>query len=978
MAHTIGESVPVSTPYPAGTHHFSSARADAARWVVLHFRNVTLPVGRRLEVELGYDTDTFDGVSGTDIWTRPYDPRNGPVTFRIPAGGSAVLHEYIVGEAHVGLDPDRPNTSNSDPFLHTAIDNGVFQEPDYETTFICPPGTPFSWQNLRCADSNPVVRAAANAVCHILVAAHRHGSVQVASSCTGTLIGPDRILTAHHCFTEPDGIDWRSASACFNYETNCDGSRPTGYAPHFYKVTGVVARSRSQQGVGEWIILQIDVPPGGIAILPRELRTTPVMAGEPVFAIHHPHGSPKKYEAGAPSSPLRPGFDFAGGSSGSSIFDQNGRIIGGPLSNGGGCSAQYTAATTVLGDIAQPPVPAQPLDVVLVLDRSGSMSQTDAVMGESRLNAAKSAAALFVDLVRAEAGDRVGLVSYSNTARIDTPLQSVTAAHKNTLAGPANPTTGVRNAGAIGALAAGGSTSIGDGLQKAISALGGSPDNQSTILLMTDGLHNTPPAIESASLSAARLCAVGFGQDHEIDGSVLRRLSGRHRGSYIRAGEGVALHKFFALCFGDIFEAGTLADPDRTLKAKQEEGAWQSFNVCGETHITLVIGWDEAVERLEADIQDPLGRVIAPTNTQTDRRNGRWWWFVRVQTAASEQPFGVWRYRVRRRPAGDVEFPPPRHEVRYFTLLLARGGPRLTPRRDAQAIATGDPLRLAVGLFNPDETAPHAQVTATITAPDGALGAVALKAGPVAPQVDGDPLDGFRAAVASVIGNGAPPVPTRSFTVPLLDDGNQLDGSFERDGVYTARLDDATRFEGTYMIHARATYPCGSGIGTREAIWSVHVEPGIDPDRSEATILETNSENDGASYGVLRFVPRDRYGNPLGPNRPEYVNLTPVGATPVGPMRSEPDGSYEQGIRYPAGKPPTAAHLPAPNGKLVLIPIAPHYESQQPCRPTRPRDCGPAADQLLGCLGIQGPRAKNVRIKSVCLEVRLRDDECCD
>jgi hypothetical protein len=62
--------------------------------------------------------------------------------------------------------------------------------------------------------------------------------------------------------------------------------------------------------------------------------------------------------------------------------------------------------------------PQQPVDVMLVLDRSGSMD------GEA-IGAAKDAAKLFIDFMAV--GDRVGVASYSGTARVDYPLTTIVA-----------------------------------------------------------------------------------------------------------------------------------------------------------------------------------------------------------------------------------------------------------------------------------------------------------------------------------------------------------------------------------------------------------------------------------------------------------------------------------------------------------------------------------------------------------------------
>ena len=62
-----------------------------------------------------------------------------------------------------------------------------------------------------------------------------------ASSCSGTLIGPDLFLTARHCLTDPNGEDLRSSSVTFDYATACDGTRPAGHVTRFFKVLEEVA-----------------------------------------------------------------------------------------------------------------------------------------------------------------------------------------------------------------------------------------------------------------------------------------------------------------------------------------------------------------------------------------------------------------------------------------------------------------------------------------------------------------------------------------------------------------------------------------------------------------------------------------------------------------------------------------------------------------------------------------------------------------
>ena len=103
---------------------------------------------------------------------------------------------------------------------------------------------------------------------------------------------------------------------------------------------------------------------------------------------------------------------------------------------------------------------------MIVFDRSGSMGSSAPPIGRSKLQEAQDAASLFVQLVREGAGDRLGMVTFSSLASLPTSL-GLAAAKKNELVGPAPFTTGD-----IGAIAAGGSTSIGAGLGIALLAFG--------------------------------------------------------------------------------------------------------------------------------------------------------------------------------------------------------------------------------------------------------------------------------------------------------------------------------------------------------------------------------------------------------------------------------------------------------------------------------------------------------------------------
>ncbi len=151
-------------------------------------------------------------------------------------------------------------------------------------------------------------------------------------------------------------------------------------------------------------------------------------------------------------------------------------------------------------------------DVMLVIDRSGSMNQLDS-SGDPKLQVALEAADLFADLLEgaAPAGqtNHVGIVSYaSNAGNAALNLVPPVAAGPNLRgAGQPFPNTLTAIAGAGGS----GCTGIGAGVEAALAAIcpggdcGSIPDpppagtnRRKGLLLLTDGVENIPPCLQPA------------------------------------------------------------------------------------------------------------------------------------------------------------------------------------------------------------------------------------------------------------------------------------------------------------------------------------------------------------------------------------------------------------------------------------------------------------------------------------------------
>lgn len=146
------------------------------------------------------------------------------------------------------------------------------------------------------------------------------------------------------------------------------------------------------------------------------------------------------------------------------------------------------ALRVTLALTAAPDIVSNPTDIVLILDRSGSM--TGAPLADLKLGT-KS----FIDLMdeatdnikdgQIGSGSRIGIVSFSNTATADTQLITSVDVLKT----------------AVDNLIATGSTNHGDAFTKAIQLFDPASPNAKVIIMFTDG--NTTAGIPPAPVAAA-------------------------------------------------------------------------------------------------------------------------------------------------------------------------------------------------------------------------------------------------------------------------------------------------------------------------------------------------------------------------------------------------------------------------------------------------------------------------------------------
>lgn len=288
----------------------------------------------------------------------------------------------------------------------------------------------------------------------------------------------------------------------------------------------------------------------------------------------------------------------------------------------------------------------QPTDIAIVLDRSGSMS-LPVTGGGDRLDAAKTAADLFANLLETGSSHKLGMVSFSTKASNppDMPLTSVAGA-------PA------ALAAALGSVVASGSTSIGDGLEKAQTLIASGSEARKAILLLTDGMENTAPFISDAEkvLPGTHVCSIGLGTPGTLDGAKLQDLSEAQGGIYMSTTTALELKKFFVFCFANLFDTFVGEDPIDTLPAGQLISAPIVHGSTQDQKIVFVLGWTHPMPQgtLQLVITTPSGIVVDLNAPGIESKFGPTWQIVRIKLPYNGEQDGNWTARAIRPVYGYV------------------------------------------------------------------------------------------------------------------------------------------------------------------------------------------------------------------------------------------------------------------------------------------------------------------------------------
>ncbi|MFN3455891.1 MAG: trypsin-like peptidase domain-containing protein [Pseudobdellovibrio sp.] len=158
-----------------------------------------------------------------------------------------------------------------------------------------------------------------------------------AAFCSGSLVGPDLIMTAGHCITS--AIVCNKTKFIFNYGVKAVGILPAQVSnDEVYSCSQLVRRFQNNYGA-DYALIKLDRPV--LNHRPLAIRTAgEPQVGESLFVIGHPAGLPTKVTLGGKirstneDSYLIASLDTYGGNSGSAVFNSQTGLIEGILVRG--------------------------------------------------------------------------------------------------------------------------------------------------------------------------------------------------------------------------------------------------------------------------------------------------------------------------------------------------------------------------------------------------------------------------------------------------------------------------------------------------------------------------------------------------------------------------------------------------------------------------------------------------------------------
>ena len=346
---------------------------------------------------------------------------------------------------------------------------------------------------------------------------------------------------------------------------------------------------------------------------------------------------------------------------------------------------------------AHPKTLYEPLDIVLVTDVSGSMDWE--WKGEKKIDSVKKAAKIFLNLMD-KTNDRVGLVSFADSATFDLYLTNDFHRAKNTIDG----------------YSAYGRTNIGDALTKAVNEQKtiGRPEAAKAIIFLTDGNITTGMSeyevltgpVEDAAGNDIMIYSLGYGASSNLKEEFLKDVAENTGGKYYYVPSPEELENIYLALSGRV--AGLTPLAVKKNQIHQDEIMSLPFFI----DVTIdmfraMLNW--AGSDLDLRLKNPSGGYVVPDDAKVrySGPNTKPEWYELIHP----EP-GIWTAEIHGKDVPE--------DYENFTMQVMASTPiTLSVRTDRATYDGGEPVLITAELKEGVESITGTQVFAEITMPDG-------------------------------------------------------------------------------------------------------------------------------------------------------------------------------------------------------------------------------------------------------------------
>jgi len=599
-----------------------------------------------------------------------------------------------------------------------------------------------------------------------------------------------------------------------------------------------------------------------------------------------------------------------------------------------------------------------PIDVVMVLDKSGSMASPANAAScptppcTTRMDALHSAVTNFLDdwAALSPPNDMVGVVSFDNAATVRIPLQDVVA-NKVTIEADVNNN-----------LLPGGSTSIGGGLVAANPLVGSTTGRRKVVLLMTDGQQNTNPFVQSdvrfycsnpadpacvapilpsctQGLGACTLAntpqiyTVTLGPATVVDPAITNQITNATLGFYLNTTNNAALLRPFFLQLLQNFVRFNSYETVRLVSAEVGPNTPYSTNLPifpASQDLVISLMWPQNLGLLRLTATPPGGGKPIVRESASG--------FISLvqplPVAAPYDPRGSWIIAVEapEQPAGGGNTIP-------IDLHVMTDDPGIKSEMSVVPgdYKSGDNIRLRAKLIQFGRpilglgSHPGDKIEVELIKPGKSIGDILSdsKASAVpscSTPASCDPQTPVQAKLANTLQNDPSVLVEESDTVQLFDDGKPEHGDdVAGDGIYSALYPAPLPGHYNFLFAIESTDPSSVRF-SRQQLRTAYVRavPVASNTTFVTTILPCLKTHTAATAGggrantvnrgnfligcnrlFISMTPRTSSGSRLGPGWANYLWFTAPGFAPVKAQDSSGlDGTYSASFTFSGATPP--------------------------------------------------------------------------